>query len=68
MDTNWGNSDSPVDSSNADKWVKNLSDRPLSKPEVNIFAKGCIFAVVPENVFRKALVELTKDNNIGARG
>ena len=39
LDTDWRNSGSAVDSSNAEKWVKNLSDRPLSKLEVNVLAK-----------------------------
>ncbi|XP_072036219.1 uncharacterized protein [Amphiura filiformis] len=50
LDTNWRNSGSSVDDSNAEKWVKNLSDRQLSNQEVKVLAKGLNFAVVPERV------------------
>ena len=60
LDTNWRNNDSSVDSPNAEKLVKNLSNRPLSKSEVSVLSKGCNFAVVPETVSVAEFVTVTK--------
>ncbi|XP_039871211.1 uncharacterized protein LOC120723669 [Simochromis diagramma] len=56
------------DTEDADKWVKNLSDRQFTQTEKNILAKGLNFAVTPRQIPLVELITATetaiRNNNI----
>jgi len=51
-----------------DKWVKNLSSRPLTKPEMDVLSKGLNFAIAPQEVPIVELITATesaiRNNNL----
>ena len=49
LDFNWRNKDSNgISQANKEKWVKNISNRTLSKDEVSVLAKGLNFSTTPK--------------------
>ncbi|XP_073701105.1 uncharacterized protein [Garra rufa] len=52
----------------SDKWVKNLSDRELTGPEMEVLAKGLNFAVTPDHIPVVDMITATesaiRNNNI----
>ncbi|XP_072039327.1 uncharacterized protein [Amphiura filiformis] len=60
LDKDWRNSGDSGLGSNSEKWVKNISDRDLTKDEVSVLAKGLNYAVVPESVPVAEFVTVTE--------
>ncbi len=51
LDLNWRSRENNQSSQgNKEKWVKNISDRPLSSDEVSVLAKGINFSATPKKL------------------
>ena len=48
-------------STTKEKWVKNLSDRPLTSTEISVLSKGANFAIAPRHVPLEDFVIATED-------
>ena len=69
LDKNWRNKDElHPDSDLKDRWVKNLSSRPLSVVERDVLAKGLNYSVAPDRIPHVELITATesaiKHNNL----
>ncbi|XP_072048801.1 uncharacterized protein [Amphiura filiformis] len=69
LDKNWRNNDGlHPDSDLKDRWVKNLSSRPLSVVERDVLAKGLNYSVAPDRIPHVELITATesaiKHNNL----
>ncbi len=69
LDNNWRNSNGlNQDSEVKDKWVKNLSSRPLSGTEKDVLARGLNFSVAPTRIPHVELITATesaiRNNNL----
>ncbi|XP_068671745.1 uncharacterized protein [Montipora foliosa] len=50
LDKDWRQTKTPLTGAETAKWVKNLSDRPLSDSEISVLEKGSNFAVTPNRL------------------
>ncbi len=64
LDLNWRARTETEEDNNSERWVKNLSDRPLSDSEVSVLRKGLNYAVTPD---KKPITEIVTATESGIK-